>query len=163
MQKPRFCLRQLLRPACATLRAAVFYLRHSYARLARPYAHQCFQRPVAEPCAGACAVLTPPSARQVFPATLVARLTHSLGQACAALAPQGRLRKNAYAMLARSLRRLPPTMFSVFRRKTMLTREFRTTPKKAMLTPCFREACAALRQTFWRFFFDAGHIYLFIF
>ena len=114
MQNRQFWFRQLLRAACATLRAPAFNLRGACARLTRPYAHQRFQQLFF--------LLTPALSRclrHLAPAMLLSshvcpKLTQGFRRAYAILAPLARLHNNAYAMLTRGLRDLPPDVLSTF-------------------------------------------------
>ena len=86
-------------------------LRMTYASLARPCAHQGFQRLFLMPYAEACAPLTQPFRPRCLSSNFSTKLTHGLRGACATLTPLRRKNENAYAMLARCLRDLPPAMF----------------------------------------------------
>ena len=83
-------IKKSLRAAYATFPPPCFRLRMTYASLARPCAHQGFQRLFLMPYAEACAPLTQPFRPRFF---------------------LRRKNENAYAMLARCLRDLPPAMF----------------------------------------------------
>ena len=100
-----------LRAAYATFPPPCFRLRMTYASLARPCAHQGFQRLFLMPYAEACAPLTQPFRPRCLSSNFSTELTHSLRGACATLAPFRGKNENAYAMLARCLRDLPPAMF----------------------------------------------------
>ena len=104
-------IQKKIRAAYATFPPPSFRLRMTYASLARPCAHQGFQGPFLMPYAGACAPLTQPFRPRCLSSNFSTKLTHGLRGACATLAPLRRKNENAYAMLARCLRDLPPVMF----------------------------------------------------
>ena len=104
-------------------------LRMTYASLARPCAHQGFQRLFLMPYAEACAPLTQPFRPRFF---------------------LRRKNENAYAMLARCLRNLPPATFSKCAQIFCLRGRFRPSLRPspclrgvyALLTPCLCSAYA---------------------
>ena len=93
----------------ATFPPPSFRLRMTYASLARPCGHQGFQRLFLMPYAEACAPLAQPFRPRCLSSNFSTELTHR--GACATLAPFRGKNENAYAMLARCLRDLPPAMF----------------------------------------------------
>ena len=135
-----------LRAAYATLRPPGFRLRMTYASLARPCAHQGFQRLFLMPYAEACAPLTQPFRPRCLSSNFSMELTHSLRGACAFLTPLRRKNENAYAMLARCLRNLPPARFSKCAQIFCLRGNFDTRHACAELTRCLRHACVLLTR-----------------
>ena len=148
-----------LRAAYATFPPPCFRLRMTYASLARPCAHQGFQRLFLMPYAEACAPLTQPFRPRCLSSNFSTELAHSLRGACATLTPLRRKNENAYAMLARCLRNLPPDTFSKCEKKICLRRGFRTRHACAMLTRCLRHACVLLtRDNVHQTFFNRSYM-----
>ena len=149
-----------LRAAYATFPPPCFRLRMTYASLARPCAHQGFQRLFLMPYAEACAPLTQPFRPRCLSSNFSTELAHSLRGACATLSPLRRKNENACAMLARCLRNLPPATFSQCSKNFCLRGNFR----RAMPVPCLRAAYAmlvfCLRGTTGTPFFEIGHIHI---
>ena len=141
--------KKILRAAYATLPPASLRLRMTYASLARPCAHQGFQRLFLMPYAEACAPLTQPFRPRCLSSNFSTKLTHGLRGACATLAPLRRKNENAYAMLARCLRDLSARHVFEMCSNILLTRRFRESPCRchayALLTPCLCSAYAGQR------------------
>ena len=108
-------IKKSLRAAYATFPPPSFRLRMTYAWLTHDLriacAHQGFQRLFLMPYAEACAPLAQPFRPRCLSSNFSTELTHCLRGACATLTPLRRKTENAYAMLARCLRDLPPAMF----------------------------------------------------
>ena len=142
------------RAAYATFPPPSFRLRMTYASLARPCAHQGFQRLFLMPYAEACAPLAQPFRPRCLSSNFSTELTHSLRGACAFLTPLRRKNENAYAMLARCLRDLSARHVFEMCSNILLTREFRKSPCRchayALLTPClcFAYAGRVCKNTF---------------
>ena len=151
-----------LRAAYATFPPPCFRLRMTYASLARPCAHQGFQRLFLMPYAEACAPLTQPFRPRCLSSNFSTELAHSLRGACATLSPLRRKNENACAMLARCLRILPPATFS----KCERCFAYSVVSGLAMPVPCLRAAYAmlafCLRGTTGTPFFEIGHIHTWI-
>ena len=97
-------LKKSLRAAYATFPPPCFRLRMTYASLARPCAHQGFQRLFLMPYAEACAPLAQPFRPRCLSSNFSMELTHCLRGACATLTPAMFTRKclrHACALLAR--------------------------------------------------------------
>ena len=147
------------RAAYATFPPPSFRLRMTYASLARPCAHQGFQRLFLMPYAEACAPLAQPFRPRCLSSNFSTELTHSLRGACAFLTPLRRKNENAYAMLARCLRNLPPATFSKCAQIFCLRGNFRTRHACAELTRCLRHACVLLtRDDRYRTFLNRSYI-----
>ena len=152
-------IKKSLRAAYATFPPPCFRLRMTYASLARPCAHQGFQRLFLMPYAEACAPLTQPFRPRCLSSNFSTELAHSLRGACATLSPLRRKNENACAMLARCLRNLPPATFSKCAQIFCLRGNFRNRAAYALLARCLRHACVLLtRDNVHQTFFNRSYI-----
>ena len=150
------------RAAYATFPPPSFRLRMTYASLARPCAHQGFQRLFLMPYAEACAPLAQPFRPRCLSSNFSTELTHSLRGACAFLTPLWHKNKNAYAMLARCLRNLPPATFSKCAQIFCLRGGFGKRHAFFFLRAAYAMLVFCLRGTTDTGLFKIGHICMYI-
>ena len=155
-------IKKSLRAAYATFPPPCFRLRMTYASLARPCAHQGFQRLFLMPYAEACAPLTQPFRPRCLSSDFSTKLTHGLRGACATLTPLRRKNENAYAMLARCLRDLPPAMFSKCAQIFCLRGNFGNRHAFFFLRAAYAMLVFCLRGTTGTPLFEIGHIHIHI-